>query len=468
MVEEARARRAQKTKQPWVVLKLTVGIASAVIAYTCYVYIGRLCIPMIKREASALGGRVLGIVFLVVFILLAFMMIWAYIKVVFTPPGYAVDYVDKGNTSGSGPGPLPQPATSPSQYPPSQRDRPKRTPSRPRDYKQYPSDLKFDEALGAFYAPKPQRQNSHSHSGTGGSSESSPPTTAETGGPRQPASLAAPQPEKEKPARPQAARAPSSRRTVRPAPGPETAHHIRREGVPMRNPPTVPILLPEHRYCRRCQIVKPPRTHHCRSCGTCVLKYDHHCPWIGQCVGAHNQKFFVTFVVWTALFCIWTIGTLIGLNAHASSRPSFSVDPQKIVVIALSGLFALFTIVMFLTHTSLISMNQTTVENISVRSMKQRESEMLGELYPWWNVSAKRRTKKQWDAEWGRIGFEGNLWWTGDVRKHWKEALGPNPWTWFLPVGRSPSDGLHFDRNPRFDREGRWLPRSEWPPELRS
>jgi hypothetical protein len=35
-----------------------------------------------------------------------------------------------------------------------------------------------------------------------------------------------------------------------------------------RRPPTVPILLPEHRYCGLDEIVKPYRTHHCRSCGT--------------------------------------------------------------------------------------------------------------------------------------------------------------------------------------------------------
>lgn len=35
-----------------------------------------------------------------------------------------------------------------------------------------------------------------------------------------------------------------------------------------RRPTTTPVLLPEYRYCSRCQIVKPSRTHHCRSCGT--------------------------------------------------------------------------------------------------------------------------------------------------------------------------------------------------------
>lgn len=44
-----------------------------------------------------------------------------------------------------------------------------------------------------------------------------------------------------------------------------------------RTPPTVPILHPYYRWCRRCERVKPYRAHHCRHCGTCVLGMDHHC-----------------------------------------------------------------------------------------------------------------------------------------------------------------------------------------------
>jgi hypothetical protein len=35
-----------------------------------------------------------------------------------------------------------------------------------------------------------------------------------------------------------------------------------------RQPATRPVLLPEHRYCGRDNVVKPLRTHHCRVCGT--------------------------------------------------------------------------------------------------------------------------------------------------------------------------------------------------------
>ena len=36
-----------------------------------------------------------------------------------------------------------------------------------------------------------------------------------------------------------------------------------------------------------------------------------------------------------------------------------------------------------------------------------------------------------------------------------------------VPVGRGLSDGLTYPVNPRFDEEGRWRRRADWPEELR-
>ncbi|KAI9463940.1 DHHC palmitoyltransferase-domain-containing protein [Russula earlei] len=223
----------------------------------------------------------------------------------------------------------------------------------------------------------------------------------------------------------------------------------------------------QHRYCEACGIVKPPRTHHCKTCGKCVLRFDHHCPWIGQCVGAQNQKFFFVFVVWAAFFCLWTFATLLGLNVRAASRRGFTLDPQHIVIMAFSGLFSMFTLTMSSTHIVLISTNQTTVEHLAARTTKDREKEVLDEMHSFWSFKAKRRTRQAWDAEYGRIGREGNMWWLGSVRANWEQVFGPRTWTWFLPIGTTKDKGREFSRNPRFNADGVWLPRKQWPPALR-
>ncbi|KAI0248920.1 DHHC palmitoyltransferase-domain-containing protein [Lactifluus subvellereus] len=460
-----RSRRdSRKSPQPWVVRKLAIAIAGAIIAFTAYVYIGRLCIPMIKRRSgSSLGSRTLGIVFLAVFVVLGMMMTWAYIKVVFTPPGYAIEHVQR-QTALDGIGeeqapsenvmsslqntPLSRPRLPPAAALPSQISRGSSTRSI------YPSSSSLPSHSNPSSLPMRTRQqsrgsstlHSHSHS-THRPQPRSAPHSAENGvhtGPYTP--TFPPQPtEKEREA--------SLPQFHRPARG--------------RHPPSLPSLREEYRYCRRCEIVKPPRTHHCRACGKCVLKYDHHCPWIGQCVGAQNQKFFFVFVVWSVNFCLWTFATLLTLNVRASTRVGTNIDPQHIIVIVISGVFSIFTLAMLTTHIALISTNQTTLEHISTRAMKDRETAVLDEMHSCCALSAKRRTRQAWDVEWGRIGREGNIWWLGDLRAHWVQVFGPRKWTWFLPIGSTKDLGLDYPRNPRFDVDGRWMPRRQWPPELR-
>jgi len=57
-VHEKREKR--KSPQPWLVRKLMVVITSGIMGYAAYVYIGRLCVPMIKRRSSAGAGRSTG------------------------------------------------------------------------------------------------------------------------------------------------------------------------------------------------------------------------------------------------------------------------------------------------------------------------------------------------------------------------------------------------------------------------
>ena len=63
------------------------------------------------------------------------------------------------------------------------------------------------------------------------------------------------------------------------------------------------------RYCEKCVHIKPDRCHHCSVCGVCVTKMDHHCPWVNNCVGFKNYKFFILFLGYAFIYCIFVAFT---------------------------------------------------------------------------------------------------------------------------------------------------------------
>lgn len=65
------------------------------------------------------------------------------------------------------------------------------------------------------------------------------------------------------------------------------------------------------KYCRTCNIWRPPRTHHCRSCDSCIETQDHHCVWLNNCVGRRNYRYFFTFVSSGAVLAFFLLGACL-------------------------------------------------------------------------------------------------------------------------------------------------------------
>lgn len=89
------------------------------------------------------------------------------------------------------------------------------------------------------------------------------------------------------------------------------------------------------RYCDECCLPKPPRAHHCSICQTCVLNMDHHCPWVASCVGLGNYRYFVLFMFWVCIGCLYFLLNAFpyaGLNffliKSRYTRSSFRGDPD--------------------------------------------------------------------------------------------------------------------------------------------
>lgn len=65
------------------------------------------------------------------------------------------------------------------------------------------------------------------------------------------------------------------------------------------------VLQPNWRFCPGCEANSPPRSFHCNICRTCVLKRDHHCIFSGCCIGYKNQRFFIGFLFYMMVGCLY-------------------------------------------------------------------------------------------------------------------------------------------------------------------
>ncbi|RYP53231.1 hypothetical protein DL768_001735 [Monosporascus sp. mg162] len=75
------------------------------------------------------------------------------------------------------------------------------------------------------------------------------------------------------------------------------------------------------KYCKTCNIWRPPRAHHCRVCDNCVETQDHHCVWVNNCIGRRNYRYFFTFVTTATLLALFLIGaSLAQIMVYASEE----------------------------------------------------------------------------------------------------------------------------------------------------
>ncbi|XP_053735110.1 palmitoyltransferase ZDHHC9 [Synchiropus splendidus] len=122
------------------------------------------------------------------------------------------------------------------------------------------------------------------------------------------------------------------------------------------------------KYCYTCKIFRPPRASHCSICDNCVDRFDHHCPWVGNCVGKRNYRYFYLFTLSLSLLTIYIFTFDIVHVVMRSVDNGFLNTLKETPGTVLETLVCFFTLwsVVGLTgfHTYLISLNQTTNEDI--------------------------------------------------------------------------------------------------------
>ncbi|XP_021943744.1 palmitoyltransferase ZDHHC15B isoform X2 [Folsomia candida] len=122
------------------------------------------------------------------------------------------------------------------------------------------------------------------------------------------------------------------------------------------------------RFCEKCQIIKPDRTHHCSVCGHCILKMDHHCPWVNNCVCFDNYKFFILFLAYAFLYCLVVFSISCryfiqfwrgDLTTHGSVDGKFHV----LFVFFVAAMFAVSLVSLLGYHCYLVTKNRSTLES---------------------------------------------------------------------------------------------------------
>ncbi|ESP00231.1 hypothetical protein LOTGIDRAFT_226027 [Lottia gigantea] len=183
------------------------------------------------------------------------------------------------------------------------------------------------------------------------------------------------------------------------------------------------------RYCEKCHCIKPDRCHHCSVCSACVQKMDHHCPWVNNCVGFTNYKFFVQFLGYGLLYCMYIAATSLQyfiLFWTVNGMGRFHILFLFFVAI----MFGISLISLFGYHIFLTLQNRSTLEAFRA---------------PIFQSGA--------DKDGFSLGTKGNF----------KEVFGEDPVKWFIPVFSSIGDGVNFPtRNVDIDSDNLLGDRQRW------
>ncbi|XP_072119160.1 palmitoyltransferase ZDHHC20-B-like isoform X2 [Mobula birostris] len=118
------------------------------------------------------------------------------------------------------------------------------------------------------------------------------------------------------------------------------------------------------RYCDRCQVIKPDRCHHCSACDMCVLKMDHHCPWVNNCVGFSNYKFFMLFLAYSLLYCLFIAATVLQyfIKFWTGDLPDTHAKFHVLFLFFVAAMFFISLLSLFSYHCWLVSKNRSTIE----------------------------------------------------------------------------------------------------------
>ena len=129
------------------------------------------------------------------------------------------------------------------------------------------------------------------------------------------------------------------------------------------------------KYCNKCHLDPPLRSHHCKICNRCIATFDHHCVFLDTCIGERNHFRFWLFVLLNVI-CLHTALGIVGSSRHISID-MLSDDQnddvrlmrlvqigQAITILAKLYMYTIYTAasLLWLINTTIAIVNTTTFE----------------------------------------------------------------------------------------------------------
>jgi len=158
---------------------------------------------------------------------------------------------------------------------------------------------------------------------------------------------------------------------VQPFPIP-VLYHCQKKGIDfsdMTNNESTNNLLKQNgegwTVCNRCDTYRPARSHHCRICKRCVRRLDHHCPWINNCVGEFNQKYFILFLFYIGITCIYAISFVLWSLIVFPEKSEVQIVHSIIICIE-SCLFGIFVITVFIDQVHSILNDRSLIDALKL------------------------------------------------------------------------------------------------------
>jgi len=149
-------------------------------------------------------------------------------------------------------------------------------------------------------------------------------------------------------------------------------------------------------------------------CNRCIIKMDHHCPWVNNCVGIGNHKYFLLFVFYTCLSCLYSMSLVVsrfficmhkhGRHVHCLDQPTHLLNILGLVVESM--LFGLFTCCMMVDQSDVVMSNMTHIDRLKgeVIAAVERVPGVM-EVFGAGRRGARAHFRMDWLSPFGEVMF---------------------------------------------------------------